>query len=43
MVLAWREAGLMDDTPQEYLDKNAQPITWIELMAKLLSVEAKEE
>ncbi|ORY29667.1 Saccharopine dehydrogenase-domain-containing protein [Naematelia encephala] len=43
VAMAWKEIGLLEDTPVEYLARNASPITWIEVMGKLLSVEATEE
>jgi len=43
VVMAWKEIGLMDDTPVDYLERNAAPITWREILAKLLGVDAKEE
>ncbi|WWD19271.1 spermidine synthase [Kwoniella shandongensis] len=42
VITAWKEIGLLDDAPQEYLAKDAAPITWISLLAKTLGVEAKE-
>ncbi|KAK8854594.1 spermidine synthase [Kwoniella newhampshirensis] len=42
VVTAWKEIGLLDDAPQEYLAKDAAPITWRSLLAKSLGVEASE-
>ncbi|RXK42280.1 spermidine synthase [Tremella mesenterica] len=43
VIEAWKEIGLMDDTPVEYLQKGAEEITWVQLMGKLLDVGATED
>jgi saccharopine dehydrogenase-like NADP-dependent oxidoreductase len=43
VVTAWKEMGLMNDTPDESLAKGAKEITWVELTAKLLGTKADEE
>ncbi|WVQ95163.1 spermidine synthase [Kwoniella sp. CBS 9459] len=42
VITAWKEIGLLNDTPSDDLSKDASPITWIQLIAKLLGTEAKE-
>lgn len=43
VVTAWKEMGLMNDSADPSLAKGAQPITWVELTAKLLGTKADEE
>jgi saccharopine dehydrogenase-like NADP-dependent oxidoreductase len=43
VVEAWKEIGLMDDTNVDYLTRDAEPLKWVELTAKLVSAEANEE
>ena len=42
VVIVWREMGFIDDTQQEYLQRGAPSMTWIQLTAKLLGVEPTE-
>nr|ODN94537.1 spermidine synthase [Cryptococcus depauperatus CBS 7855] len=42
VISAWKEIGLLDDTSVDYLANGAAPITWIQILSRLLSVEAKE-
>jgi saccharopine dehydrogenase-like NADP-dependent oxidoreductase len=42
VVTAWKEMGLMNDTPDETLSKGAKEITWVELTAKLIGSKADE-
>ena len=41
--MAWKEIGFLDDTPDQTLAREAKPIKWIEVTAKLLGVEPIEE
>ena len=43
VVTAWKEMGLMNDTPDESLAKGAKEIAWVELTAKLIGSKADEE
>jgi saccharopine dehydrogenase-like NADP-dependent oxidoreductase len=43
VVEAWKEIGFMSDEQVEYLDRNAQPMKWVELTAKLVGTDANEE
>lgn len=43
VVAAWKEMGLMSDASDASLAKGAKPITWVELTARLLGVNADEE
>ncbi|WOO78372.1 Saccharopine dehydrogenase [NADP(+), L-glutamate-forming] [Vanrija pseudolonga] len=40
VVSAWTDLGLLEDTPNPLVAANAAPLTWLELTAKLLGVEA---
>ncbi|WVW85363.1 spermidine synthase [Kwoniella bestiolae CBS 10118] len=42
VITAWKEMGLLDDTPRDDLAKDAAPVTWLEVIAKSVGVEAKE-
>jgi len=43
VVTAWKEMGLMNDTPDESLAKGSKEMTWVELTAKLIGSKADEE
>ena len=40
--MAWKEMGFLDDTPVEYLAKDSKAISWLELTAKVLHMDADE-
>ncbi|WRT68637.1 spermidine synthase [Kwoniella shivajii] len=42
VITAWKELGLLDDTPRDDLAKDAASLTWLELIAKFLGVDATE-
>ncbi|ODO11038.1 spermidine synthase [Cryptococcus amylolentus CBS 6273] len=42
VITAWKEIGLMSDASVDYLAKGAAPVTWAQILAKLLGVEANE-
>jgi saccharopine dehydrogenase-like NADP-dependent oxidoreductase len=43
VALTWKEMGFLDDSNVEHLGREAKAITWLELTAKTLGVEANEE
>ncbi|WVQ79576.1 spermidine synthase [Cryptococcus sp. DSM 104549] len=42
VITSWKEIGLLSDAQQEYLAKGAEPITWVQLLAKLVGTDATE-
>lgn len=40
VIAAWVEMGFLDDSAKDYLKKDAEPLTWVEVVAK--AVGAKE-
>ena len=43
VVIAWRELGFLSDEPVEYLNRDASPMTWLELTAKAAASEPNEQ
>lgn len=43
VAMAWKEMGFLEDVQQDDLSRDAKAVPWIELTAKVLGVEAKED